>query len=710
MSAASTLQPSASPANLGPPPGLLLAALLFWGWQTGELWLGVGAGLLLESHRLLRWRWDPRDEDFRRLWNFTFLLLLAVLIYRFSRDESAAGLGGPAAAVARQAGLSGLNAGMGLMRLLPLVWCPFLLAQNFSTRGVVPLAVISWLVRYWQRRDQIVWRDPAAHLGYPYFLVCLFAASIHLNDDNNPWYLLGVMALTIWASWPLRARRVSPVAWGVALALALGLAYVGAHALGRLEQWANNYNARWLTRLMQARMEPDQTRTSLGQIGQLKLSGTIVVRVEPLDHSPAPIYLRAASFRKFASQVWQTAGRSNAYVSVYAEPTNDASWVLLSGPTRPAAARISAYLDGWSREAQEPEGPLPLPSGCNRLDALPAYALKHNAFGAVLATGPELVTYDAHFGPGPTFDSPPDLVGDLQIPPEESNAVAQVAVRLAVDQADDDHKLLAVQQFFAQNFTYSLKIPPRPDGVTNTTPIADFLLRTHVGYCEYFATATVLLLRQLHLPARYAIGYVVHEKSGSGYVVRERDAHAWCLIWNPRQRAWQEYDTTPAAPEDNSWHPAQSLDDLWAWLKFQWSRLWSGQFELRKYALWLLLPVLGLSLLQIIFRRQRRARAARPATAVPPPDWPGLDSEFYHLTARLAELGLPRQPDEPLGPWLERVLADPSLVAPRESLQRLLRLHYRFRFDPAGLSPAERAELAREVTQCLAQLGPPKPN
>jgi hypothetical protein len=72
----------------------------------------------------------------------------------------------------------------------------------------------------------------------------------------------------------------------------------------------------------------------------------------------------------------------------------------------------------------------------------------------------------------------------------------------------------------------------------------------------------------------------------------------------------------------------------------------------------------------------------------------------------LAELGFPRQPDEPLGPWLERVLTEPSLAAQRDTLQRLLRLHYRFRFDPAGLNPAERAELAREVTECLRQMVP----
>ncbi len=41
------------------------------------------------------------------------------------------------------------------------------------------------------------------------------------------------------------------------------------------------------------------------------------------------------------------------------------------------------------------------------------------------------------------------------------------------------------------------------------------------------------MLRRLGVPARYAVGYYVHEGNGENhYVVRERDAHAWCLVWN----------------------------------------------------------------------------------------------------------------------------------------------------------------------------------
>jgi hypothetical protein len=58
---------------------------------------------------------------------------------------------------------------------------------------------------------------------------------------------------------------------------------------------------------------------------------------------------------------------------------------------------------------------------------------------------------------------------------------------------------------------------------------------------------------------------------------------------------------------------------------------------------------------------------------------------------------VPRQTGEPLADWLTRALADASLARQREPLHQLLQLHYRLRFDPAGLSTAEREQLAREV-------------
>jgi len=216
-----------------------------------------------------------------------------------------------------------------------------------------------------------------------------------------------------------------------------------------------------------------------------------------------------------------------------------------------------------------------------------------------------------------------------------------------------------------------------------------------------------LLLRELKIPARYAVGYAVHETSGKGYVVRERDAHAWCLAWNRRQGVWEDFDTTPGSwitSEEQRASAWQWISDFWSWLRFQIAKFRWGQTNLRQYILWGLVPVAGLLLFQIIFRRRKRKAALPNPMSAEKLFWPGLDSEFYLLESNLAVRGAPRQPSEPLTDWLERALAEPALAGLRAPLREILRLHYQHRFDPNGLDEAGRKLLATKVRVCLESL------
>ena len=84
--------------------------------------------------------------------------------------------------------------------------------------------------------------------------------------------------------------------------------------------------------------------------------------------------------------------------------------------------------------------------------------------------------------------------------------------------------------------------------------------------------------------------------------------------------------------------------------------------------------------------------------------WPGLDSEFYQIEKQLADRGLPRGPNETLSRWLERAAEDASIRELRRPLRELLRLHYRYRFDPEGLTDSDREKLRRAAQECLAEL------
>jgi hypothetical protein len=470
--------------------------------------------------------------------------------------------------------------------------------------------------------------------------------------------------------------------------------------------------AQWLARFFRQNTDARQSMTAIGQIGKLKLSAQIVIRLKTKNGDPPPAYLREASYRSYNLQTWRAGMAGNEFTDLQPE-RNNTTWVLLPGRTNRSTVNIACYLGGRSQKLSVPEGLLPLPTGCSRLENVPGSvaSITANKTGAVLAAGPGLMIFDAGYGPGTTFDSPPDAGTnhlDLTVPTNEAPALDQIISEMKISGATEERKLPAVQQFFAANFSYSTWLGPDKVARTNETALSRFLLHRRSGHCEYFATATVLLLRELGIPARYAIGYAVHEPSGQGYVVRERDAHAWCLVWNGPAQRWEGFDTTPAswvAEEGKRASAMQWFSDFWSWVRYQIAKLRWGQTNLRQYILWALIPVLALLLYQIIFRRGRRRRpqpkTGKSAAAI---FWPGLDSEFYLLERTLAARGVPRQPSEPLSDWLTRALADPALTDLRQPWQELVRLHYRHRFDPRGLNGKEREALTREAKICLDML------
>jgi hypothetical protein len=691
------------------PPFLLLAALLFWGWQSGLLLAGAIMGTVLESARLIKARWEMSDADFRRILAFCTVLLFATAIYAFTSNEEGGSfsglLSGPSAT--HNATVTSVRASNAFFRWLPMTLFLFAVAQMFSTREKVPWTAISLYSRWRARRERESGSPTSAgglNVSYAYFVVCLFSAGIHPNQGGHSFFW-GQCALVVWALWPFRSRRFGIAVWVCTLTAVVAFAYLSQSGIGALQRFLEGYNAEWFARFLRQRADSMQATTAIGQIGKLELSGQIVIRLRTENNQPPPTYLREASYRTYYSprKSWFAGTSRNDFQNIASE-TNQTTWVLLRGKTNTASVNLACYLDGG-------KALLPLPTGSGQLDNLYAYVLQENNEGAVLAEGPGLVIFDALYGPGSTSDSPPDTstnLLDLTVPTNEAPALDRVISEMNVSGGDESQKLRTVYEFFQRHFTYSVWQGPDDSAATNETPLARFLLTSRSGHCEYFATATVLLLRELKIPARYAVGYFIHERNGHGYIVRERDAHAWCLVWNAQNKTWENFDTTPVswvAAEEKRASLLQWLSDFRSWIGFQISKVRWGQTNLRKYILWTLVPVLALLLYQIIFlrgrRRQRQMERKKAETAI---IWPGLDSEFYLLEQKLVARGVPRQSGEPLSTWLARALEEPTLMDLREPLLELLRLHYRHRFDPLGLDVQERATLAREAKTCLREL------
>jgi hypothetical protein len=325
-----------------------------------------------------------------------------------------------------------------------------------------------------------------------------------------------------------------------------------------------------------------------------------------------------------------------------------------------------------------------------RIHNLTAITVRHNGLGAVHAdAGVDWVQYEPEALPGIADYAPPGPL-DTVVPSVERAAFKRVADELRLREVAPSEAVARVRKYLA-GFSYSLYRDQRPPA--GKTALEDFLERTHAGHCEYFGAATTLLLRAAGVPARYANGFAVTEysKLEGAFVVRSRHAHAWARAWVDGR--WVDLDFTPPdwvieeAREAPFW---QGLADVARWLGFRWTM----REEFKASDAWFgLLAVLALYLGWRLFGRKRVDQKSAAATARA--RHPGEDSEFYAVEKSLD----PRDSGETHGAWLARL----GRSLPAEKIAHLrdaLRLHQRYRFDPEGLAPAERARL-KELCRAL---------
>jgi transglutaminase-like putative cysteine protease len=652
------------------PTGLLGAALLFWGWQTGFLVVGVVMAALVEGRHLVRSRWDLSRADFNRVSDISAVLLVLIAVYQFLGTDAA-------------------RAVLAILEWLPLTVFPLVACQVYSTAGSVDLSIFFWSLRRRANEHPDHPRWPM-DLTYPYVALVLLSASA--ANVRTGAFFAGIVVLAGWALWSRRPRRYPAAVWVATLAVAVALGWGGHVGIAAAQRAMERVAQSWLLDLIRRDTDPFKSSTALGEIGEVKLSKRILLRVETPRGARPPALLREAVYNVYNAPAWYAVDAPFASIQPEAD---GATWKL--GPPVPerGAVTVAAYL-------RRGKGILPAPSGARQLDELLVVELTKNPLGSVrVDEGLGLVRYGARFGDG-TADAPP-TAPDLVIPRSEAPAVLRAAAELGLAGQTPEQAVITVRAWFSSRFRYSRFLGDRPRGAS---PLEDFFFRTRSGHCEYFATATVLLLRAAGIPARYAIGYAVHEWSGleRRWVVRAADAHAWTLAWVGG--AWHEIDTTPG-----EWMPVEAetagfftpIADLWSWAGYLFSRWrWSEREDRLAGSIgWLLVPLVAL-LAWRLYRRRRVTGAAGAVPAGEPPPHPGEDSAFYLVERRLAALAFPRAPGESLTRWLARVETARLPALALDALPPLLALHYRYRFDPLGLGADEVRTLAAGAGAWLA--------
>jgi hypothetical protein len=303
-------------------------------------------------------------------------------------------------------------------------------------------------------------------------------------------------------------------------------------------------------------------RVELGQVASIKKSPRVVMRVR-LDHKPTR-YLRwrGIALEHYDGRAWITKGDTpGRREASYQEKSSSGSLDADTSFNRshildrvPADARSTVeqmiVLEHLSTDtlfaAQRVfrlRGPLATIFKDKLTGALSSQGFKGRT-SYIVSSDVSVPTEQELRLDTPASSPEPIKQVYLQKPPKLDPRVSQLAHDITRNAATPYDKARAIENYLKAEFRYTLDLK-----AADQDPLAEFLFKTREGHCEYFATAMVIMLRTLEIPARIVNGFQMGELNdlNAMYTVRESDAHSWVEAYFPRTESWIEFDPTPSA-------------------------------------------------------------------------------------------------------------------------------------------------------------------
>jgi transglutaminase-like putative cysteine protease len=306
------------------------------------------------------------------------------------------------------------------------------------------------------------------------------------------------------------------------------------------------------------------------------LSDSVMFTVEapdlPLDERPPRYYWRGRTYDYFAKEQWYTTGTTREEYS----PASDIStlinveqrepahfvfstgqttfsllytpaqpvWVSRPGATRTIPADAGKDIVSWTAV------PALLAGETYQVDAV----LNNPNIGQLREAGEEYPQWVA--------------AKYLQLPDNFSPRIRQLASDITAQSETSYDKAVTITRYLRDNIEYTPTIEKTP---RNKDTLEWILFEYKQGYCVYYASSEVLMLRSLGIPARMAVGFAQGERSAENtFTVRRFHAHAWPEVYFPGI-GWVEFEPTanqtplsrPVAPQDpldaNNPFPRDSL-------------------------------------------------------------------------------------------------------------------------------------------------------
>jgi len=280
-----------------------------------------------------------------------------------------------------------------------------------------------------------------------------------------------------------------------------------------------------------------------------------LLRLDPPD-TPAsllahgPAYLRSHSLNRFFENKWSAEVTGGIWVADEDDGNADGR-ITLHAPTQPPGISHEVFAigsEGYSLPTLPGLTEIQLP----RVYAVPGDILQATLSGNIRYRALSTPSFYQNL-PNPALLTAGTTEQKIHLKPADGPTGAELtklADKIFAGENIPSGKVRALQAWFAKNLHYSTVMENNHE----LSPLENFLLDERRGYCDFFASAGALLLRQAGLPTRVAYGFASQEiDPESGLILfRDRHAHAWTEIFL-ENHGWTICDFTPS---DNVGQPS----------------------------------------------------------------------------------------------------------------------------------------------------------
>ncbi|MGA7670169.1 MAG: transglutaminase domain-containing protein [Nitrolancea sp.] len=141
-------------------------------------------------------------------------------------------------------------------------------------------------------------------------------------------------------------------------------------------------------------------------------------------------------------------------------------------------------------------------------------------------------------------DYPVEITSRYLQLPIVTDRTKQLAESLAANQNNPYDVAATIETYLRKNLAYNenVGVPPKGEDAVDW-----FLFESKQGYCTFYASAMIEMLRVLNIPSRIAVGFypAQYDDGSAGYLYRDLNAHAWVEVYFP-QYGWVSFEPTAA--------------------------------------------------------------------------------------------------------------------------------------------------------------------